>query len=82
MPVRGNDTGPGGALDQIRRLFRHHQHAGVDVGRLSAHSQAYLNKVARQLNERPRETLQFETQQRDLTPVLRRPVEPARQKRK
>ncbi len=23
--------------------------------------QAYLNKVARQLNERPRETLQFET---------------------
>jgi len=36
MPVRGNDTGPGGALDQIRRLFRHHQHAGVDVGRLSA----------------------------------------------
>ena len=24
-------------------------------------SQAYLNKVARQLNERPRETLQFET---------------------
>jgi IS30 family transposase len=41
------------------------------------HSQAYLNKVARQLNERPRETLQFETPQRDLTPVLRRPVEPA-----
>jgi IS30 family transposase len=27
----------------------------------SAHSQVYLNKVARQLNERPRETLQFET---------------------
>ena len=25
------------------------------------HSQAHLNKVARQLNERPRETLQFET---------------------
>jgi hypothetical protein len=24
---------------------------------LSVHSQAYLNKVARQLNERPRETL-------------------------
>jgi hypothetical protein len=33
MPVRGNDTGPGGALDQIRSLFRHHQRAGVDVGR-------------------------------------------------
>jgi IS30 family transposase len=28
---------------------------------LSVHSQAYLNKVARQLNERPRQTLQFET---------------------
>jgi IS30 family transposase len=28
---------------------------------LSVHSQAYLNKVARQLNEGPRETLQFET---------------------
>jgi IS30 family transposase len=28
---------------------------------LSVHSQAHLNKVARQLNERPRQTLQFET---------------------
>ena len=28
---------------------------------LSAYSQAHLNKVARQLNERPRETLGFET---------------------
>ena len=28
---------------------------------LSVHSQATLNKVARQLNERPRETLEFET---------------------
>jgi IS30 family transposase len=28
---------------------------------LSVHSQAYLNKVARQLKERPRETSQFET---------------------
>jgi len=27
---------------------------------LSAHSQAHLNNVARQLNERPRKTLQFE----------------------
>ncbi|MEO1242426.1 MAG: IS30 family transposase, partial [Pseudomonadota bacterium] len=31
---------------------------GID---LSAHSQAQLNKIARQLNERPRKTLQFET---------------------
>jgi IS30 family transposase len=28
---------------------------------LSVHSQAYLHKAARQLNEGPRETLQFET---------------------
>jgi len=28
---------------------------------LSVHSQAHLNKVARQLNERPRKTLEFET---------------------
>jgi IS30 family transposase len=28
---------------------------------LSVYSQAHLNKVARQLNERPRETLGFET---------------------
>jgi IS30 family transposase len=28
---------------------------------LSVHSQAHLNKVARRLNERPRETLGFET---------------------
>src|SRR4051794_38362846 len=45
---------------------------------LSPHSQAFLNKVARQLNERPRKTLQLKARQRDLTPVLRRPAEPAR----
>jgi len=28
---------------------------------LSVHSEVHLNKVARQLNERPRETLHFET---------------------
>jgi hypothetical protein len=33
----------------------------TSVADLSVHSQAHLNKVARQLNERPRETLQFET---------------------
>jgi hypothetical protein len=33
IPVCGNDTSLGAALDQIRRLFRHHQYAGVDVGR-------------------------------------------------
>ena len=40
------------------------------------YSQAQLNKIARQLNERPRETLKYETPAEDLTPVLRRPVEP------
>src|SRR6266699_3264327 len=59
-------------------LLRQYFPKGTDF---SAHSQAHLNKVARQLNERPRETLQFETQQRDLTPVLRRSVEPATPKR-
>ena len=44
---------------------------------LSVHSQANLNKVAHQLDERPRETLQFETPAENLMPVLRRPVEPA-----
>ena len=41
-------------LGEQRKTF-----ARIEV--LSVHSQAYLNKVARQLNERPRETLQFET---------------------
>jgi hypothetical protein len=39
-------------------LLRPHFPKGTD---LSVHSQAYLNKVARQLNEQPYETLQFET---------------------
>jgi hypothetical protein len=41
-------------LEMLRQYFQ----KGTD---LSVHSQANLNKVARQLNERPRETLQFET---------------------
>jgi hypothetical protein len=36
-------------------------YASAEGTDLSVHSQAHLNKVARQLNERPRETLQFET---------------------
>ena len=63
-----------GSNENTNGLLRQYFSQGTD---LSVHSQAYLNKVARQLNERPRVALQFETQQRDLTPVLRRPVEPA-----
>ena len=44
--------------DNYGDLLRQYFPKGTD---LSVHSQAYLNKVARQLNERPRETLQFET---------------------
>ena len=42
---------------------------------LFVHSQTALDKVARQLNERPRETLGFETPAERFNHVLRRPVE-------
>jgi IS30 family transposase len=47
-----------GSNENTNRLLREYLPKGTD---LSAHSQVHLNKIARQLNERPRKTLQFET---------------------
>lgn len=47
-----------GSNENTNRLLRQYFPKGTD---LTVHSQAHLNKVARQLNERPRKTLQYET---------------------
>ncbi len=47
-----------GSNENTNRRFRQYDPKGTD---LSVHSQNHLNKAARQLNERPRKTLEFET---------------------
>lgn len=47
-----------GSNENTNRLLREYYPKSTD---LSVHSQAHLNKVARQLNERPRKTLDYET---------------------
>ena len=47
-----------GSNENTNRLLRQYYPKGMD---LSVHSQAELDKVARQVNERPRKTLNFET---------------------
>jgi IS30 family transposase len=47
-----------GSNENTNRLLRQYYPKGTD---LSVYSQAELNRVARQLNERPRKTLNFET---------------------
>jgi IS30 family transposase len=47
-----------GSNENTKRLLRQYFTKGTD---LSVHSQSKLNTVARQLNERPRKTLEYET---------------------
>ena len=47
-----------GTNENTNRLLRQYLPSGTDI---SLHSQTQLNAIARQLNERPRKTLEYET---------------------
>jgi hypothetical protein len=75
--ARDEWTGDG---SKICSRVQHGGQGGVVEPVDAAHSQ--FNRVARQLNERWRETLGFETRaERDLMKVLHRPIEPTGVKR-
>ncbi len=64
---RGKGPWQRGSNEKTNGLLRQYFPKGTDLSRFS---QAYLNKIALRLNQRPRETLGFETPADRLRAVL------------